>query len=106
MLRRRQLGEATMNRLLAASLVANALLCLLTLGWLAWITVDPEYWFAGAYAEKGERGDRGPVGPVGPPGPEGPVGPDAADAIYSLEDELGSLEARLQDVETSFDVSD
>jgi hypothetical protein len=42
------------NRILAVLLIANAVLVLLTLGWLTWITLEPRYWFPAAYAEKGE----------------------------------------------------
>jgi hypothetical protein len=47
-------------RVLAVVAVVNGLLALIALGWLAWIAADPQYWFPGAYAQKGVRGDPGP----------------------------------------------
>jgi len=38
------------------------------IGWLTWITVEPRYWFPGAYAEQGPSGDKGPRGDSGPSG--------------------------------------
>jgi len=56
-------------RLLFATTIAALLVACTTAGVLAWILVDPQHWFADAYAQKGDRGDPGPRGPVGPPGP-------------------------------------
>jgi len=69
------------SRAVLVLLVINLAATLVAIGWLAWISSSPRYWFPGAYAAKGERGDLGPRGPRGPVGPPGPVGPDAASAI-------------------------
>lgn len=90
-----------------AAAVASAL-ALTAIGGLAWVIADPQYWFPGAYEEKGERGDPGPRGPVGPRGPAGPVGPGAASAIEELSASVASLEsdlAALQDEVSSGDLA-
>ena len=83
------------------AIAATAAVCsLLAIGWLAWITVNPEMWLADAYAEKGPPGDQGLRGPTGPPGPPGPTGPDAADAIASVESEREDISARVEELES------
>jgi hypothetical protein len=97
------------GRLFAAGLVVNALLCLTALGWLAWITFEPRYWFPDAFAEKGERGERGPRGEQGPRGaigPRGPVGPSVREAIEAVEADIGDLEGRIADLESAVGVSE
>ena len=84
---------------LAVSLAANVL----AIGRLSWIVADPQYWFPGAYAEKGERGERGPRGPIGPPGPPGPVGPDAEAAVSELEGQLTDVSSELETLRSEFD---
>ena len=95
-----------MNRAIVALLVANLILSVIALGWLAWITADPQYWFPSAYAQQGPRGEQGPRGPVGPEGPEGPVGPDAASAIDELSFGLDDVSSRLDDLESGVGSSD
>ena len=88
-------------RWLTAIAVTNLLLSFMALGWLAWIVVDPQYWFPSAYAAKGPTGDRGARGPRGPVGPPGPVGPDAADAVDALQSKVSQLGFRVDDLETA-----
>jgi hypothetical protein len=52
--------------------VVNGVLALVALGWLAWIAADPQYWFPGAYAQKGDRVTPGRVAHKGPKVPLGP----------------------------------
>ena len=92
-------------RLLFAIVVLNLILAITTLAWLAWIAVEPERWFAGAYAEQGPPGEKGPRGARGPTGPPGPVGPDAEGAIGDLRsdldelaDQVSVLEAEVSDI--------
>ena len=92
-----------MSRWLIALLVVNSLLSLTTLGWLAWITFEPRYWFAAAYAEKGPRGDPGPRGERGPVGPTGPVGPDAETAVAEIAGELEDVRFHLEGVSGDLD---
>jgi hypothetical protein len=92
-----------MRRGLLALLLANLVLTLTALGWLAWISLEPRHWFADAYAAKGPTGDLGPRGPIGPSGPPGPVGPDAADAVDALDLRVSDLENGLV---AGVDVSD
>jgi peptidoglycan hydrolase CwlO-like protein len=86
------------RRLLVAVLVVSLAVNAAAIGWLSWIVADPEYWFPGAYAEKGQRGDRGPRGPVGPAGPPGPVGPDAEDAFSTLDGQLSDVTSEVEDL--------
>lgn len=90
-----------MKRALIASLAANAVLTIALIGWVTWIVLEPQYWFAGAYAEKGPTGDAGPRGDRGPLGPPGPVGPDAEDAIAALDSRLTDIESNFEDLETA-----
>jgi hypothetical protein len=94
------------TRVLIALSIANLVLVGVALGWLAWMSASPRYWFRDAYAQKGDRGDPGPRGPVGPAGPPGPVGPDAQTAIDDLdarladvEDSVSTLQSDLSDLE-------
>jgi hypothetical protein len=91
------------RRLLVAVLAATLAANVAAIGWLTWIVVAPEYWFPGAYAEKGEQGDRGPRGPVGPPGPPGPVGPDAEDAVATLDGQLTDVSSEVEDLRSELD---
>src|SRR4051812_48381522 len=90
-----------MRRLGLAGIAVSLALGLIAVGWLAWISTSPRYWFPDAYAAKGPTGDRGPRGSVGPEGPPGPVGPDAADAISALQSDLEDVTSRLDDLESS-----
>ena len=83
---------------LLAAFVALAV-ALIGVGGLAWVIADPQYWFPGAYAEKGDRGDRGPRGPRGLVGPPGPVGPDAEEAIFAIQGDLEDISSRLDELE-------
>jgi hypothetical protein len=88
--------------------IVNGLLTLTALGWLAWLTVEPQDWFPDAFAEKGERGAPGPRGGRGPRGaigPQGPVGPTVEEAIGHLESRLEELELGISatDLQTSID---
>lgn len=89
-----------MKRLLIASLAVNFLLGVAAVAWLTWVTVEPRYWFPGAYAPKGEQGEPGPRGPRGPVGPSGPVGPDAREAIEVIESDIRELASMLAEVES------
>jgi hypothetical protein len=86
----------TAPRSLAASVVPVSLVAL---GWLAWISASPRYWFPDAYAQKGDRGAPGPRGPRGSAGPPGPVGPDASSAIDDLDSRISDLEDSLDTLE-------
>jgi hypothetical protein len=88
------------TRLITAVLIVNSLLALVALGWLAWISVAPRYWFSGAYAAQGPQGEQGPRGEQGAVGPAGPVGPDAEDAIAGLEAEVSDLSDRVDTLES------
>jgi hypothetical protein len=92
-------GRDVENAIPCCGLVLNGLLTLTALGWLAWISVAPRYWFPGAYAAQGPRGEEGPRGERGPEGPAGPVGPDAADAIDELSLEVTDLSERMETIE-------
>jgi hypothetical protein len=100
------LDSAPRRRVVTILLVLNLAAALTALGWLAWISASPRYWFPDAYAQKGDRGDPGPRGARGPAGPPGPVGPDAQSAIddldsriTDLEDSVGTLESDLTDLQ-------
>ena len=80
------------RRVLIAVLVLNVLLAVVAIGWVAWISLEPRYWFPGAYAPKGAPGDQGLRGPEGPRGAPGPVGPDAVAVINVFGERLASLE--------------
>jgi hypothetical protein len=89
----------TGRRLVIAGFVLNLVLAAVALGWLAWISAAPRYWFPDAYAAQGPRGEQGPRGDQGPVGPEGPVGPDAADAIDEITAELSDVSDRVDTLE-------
>jgi hypothetical protein len=95
-----------MTRAIVALLVANLILSVIALGWLAWLSADPQYWFPDAYAQQGPRGEQGPRGAVGPEGPAGPVGPDAVDAIDVLSSRLDDLESESGASDLQFTVDD
>lgn len=84
--------SASTRHAVLALLVLNLVLTLTALGWLAWISASPRYWFADAYAQKGDRGDPGPRGPRGPVGPQGPVGDTAEGAIADLDSRVSDLQ--------------
>ena len=97
------------GRLFAAALIVNALLSLTALGWLAWITAEPSYWFPDAFAEKGERGDRGPTGKRGPRGavgPRGPAGPTVEEALEEVNSRISNLETDLVSLEAGISTSE
>jgi hypothetical protein len=86
------------DRHLWIGLALSAALALIAIGCLAWIAVDPEYWFPGAYAEQGEkgpRGDPGPRGPAGRRGPEGPAGPGVDDVAARAEEVASTADEAL-----------
>lgn len=91
------------GRLLIASLAVNAALVLAALGWLAWISVAPQYWFPDAYSAQGPAGDKGPRGDPGPEGPPGPVGPDAADEVASVQSSLDDLSGTVDNLSSTVD---
>jgi len=91
------------SRLMMTLLATNAVLLVVVIGWLTWITVEPRYWFPGAYAEQGPSGDKGPRGDSGPSGPSGPVGPEALTAYEELSSELGDLEGQLSSLSGQID---
>ena len=94
-------------RLSVATLLALSFgLSVVSCGLLMWMIVDPQQFFAGAYAEKGERGDPGPRGPRGREGPAGPVGPDAAAAVEDVSSEVSDLDDRVTDLEGQSDELD
>lgn len=90
-------------RLLLAIAITSLLVALASLGLVAWIVVDPDYWFPDAFAEQGEQGPRGPRGPVGPPGPPGPVGPNAEEAISSVSSQVDDLVFEVEDLSSQQD---
>ena len=87
-------------RLLRTLITVNVVLVLLVGGWAVWVTADPEYWFPGAYAEKGARGDEGPRGPRGERGPLGQVGP-AGPGVEDVSSTVDDLNSRVDDIEDS-----
>ena len=89
-----------MNRLLVAVATASLVLSIVSLGWIAWISQDPRYWFPGAYAAQGPRGEPGPIGLRGPIGPPGPVGPTVDEAISDVDFRLAEVEARVEVLES------
>jgi hypothetical protein len=92
------------RRAVLALIAFNLFASLVALGWLAWISASPRYWFPQAYAQKGDRGDQGPRGQQGPAGPPGPVGPDAQSAIDDLDVRLSDLEGSVETLQS--DLSD
>jgi hypothetical protein len=97
-------GASPSTRALSVIATLGCLVALGAAGFATWFAVDPEYWFPGAYAEKGERGDPGPPGPPGPRGEPGPVGPSASQSISDLEARVSDLEGEL-DILGDFDFS-
>jgi hypothetical protein len=100
------------RRALLVLLILNLAATLTALGWLAWISASPRYWFPDAYAQKGDRGDPGPRGPRGRIGPQGPLGDTAEGAVADLdsrvtdlEDSVGTLQSDLDDLQNESGVS-
>ena len=88
------------SRRALALIAVNAVLTLVAIGWLTWLSLEPRYWFPGAYAQEGPRGDEGPRGERGSPGPPGPVGPSADDEGLALEGQLTDLEGEITALES------
>jgi hypothetical protein len=89
-----------MPKKFAIALAATAAVALTAIGLIVWIAAEPQYWFPGAYAQKGEQGDPGPRGPRGPAGSQGPVGDTAEGAIGDLDSRVSDLEDSIGTVQT------
>jgi hypothetical protein len=92
---------------------ASLALAFIAVAGVAWVVLEPRYWFEDAYSEKGPTGDKGPRGEHGPPGPTGPIGPDAQAAVADLalrvdeaESSLADLASRLDDLESGVSLTD